>query len=51
MQIHFEDPNREWTLVNAWFVKQLDFQTLFTRRDLVMPDAKSEKSHDGHSEQ
>ncbi|KAI0009218.1 cytochrome P450 [Xylariaceae sp. FL0662B] len=37
-EIRFNDPSREWKLVNAWFVKQQNFQTIFELRDLVMPD-------------
>jgi hypothetical protein len=38
MQIDFQDPAREWELVNAWFVKQNNFWTTFKLRDLVQPD-------------
>jgi predicted HNH restriction endonuclease len=38
-QIRFKDPNQEWHLVNAWFVKQNNFQAMFERRDIVQPDA------------
>ncbi|RYP45316.1 hypothetical protein DL769_011471 [Monosporascus sp. CRB-8-3] len=41
-EIRFKDPSQEWKLVNAWFVKQLNFQTLFEVRDLVQPDAEHE---------
>ncbi|KAI0169008.1 cytochrome P450 [Hypoxylon sp. FL1284] len=41
--IQFKDPRQEWKLVNAWFVKQQNFQTMFEMRDLVKP-AGSEKS-------
>ncbi|KAI0888019.1 cytochrome P450 [Annulohypoxylon maeteangense] len=40
--IRFKDPNQEWKLINAWFVKQSNFQTMFELRDLVKP-ADSEK--------
>ncbi|KAH8170821.1 cytochrome p450 domain-containing protein [Sarocladium implicatum] len=47
--IEFDDPSREWTLVNAWFVKQLNFQTRFTRRQLVQPEeVLSEKTNISH---
>lgn len=36
--IRFKDPNQEWKLVNAWFVKQSNFQTMFELRDLVKPE-------------
>ncbi|KAI1106570.1 cytochrome P450 [Jackrogersella minutella] len=39
--ISFKDPNQEWKLVNAWFVKQLNFQTMFELRDLVAPKETS----------
>lgn len=41
-QIRFKDPSQEWKLVNAWFVKQQNFQTVFELRDLVKPDAALE---------
>ncbi|RYO91873.1 hypothetical protein DL762_001953 [Monosporascus cannonballus] len=47
-EIRFKDPSQQWKLVNAWFVKQLNFQTLFKVRDLVQPDAEHE--HDDTSE-
>ncbi|RYO73967.1 hypothetical protein DL763_010330 [Monosporascus cannonballus] len=47
-EIRFKDPSQQWKLVNAWFVKQLNFQTLFKVRYLVQPDAEHE--HDDTSE-
>ncbi|KAI8301211.1 hypothetical protein K4K59_001118 [Colletotrichum sp. SAR11_240] len=41
--IKFKDPNQEWQLINAWFVKQVNFYTMFTPRDIVKP-AVNEKS-------
>lgn len=35
--MRLQDPDKEWTLHNAWFVRQLDFNTLFRRRELVKP--------------
>ncbi|KAI0382135.1 cytochrome P450 [Hypomontagnella monticulosa] len=35
--IRFKDPRQEWKLVNAWFVKQNNFQAMFELRDLVKP--------------
>ncbi|KAI8963195.1 cytochrome P450 [Daldinia sp. FL1419] len=35
--IRFKDPNQEWKLVNAWFVKQQNFDAMFEVRDLVKP--------------
>jgi hypothetical protein len=37
-QINFEDPSKEWRIINAWFVKQTDFNVKFTRRELVQPE-------------
>jgi hypothetical protein len=37
-QIQFKDPKQEWELVNAWFVKQNNFQATFELRDIVKPD-------------
>ena len=37
-QIEFVDPDREWELVNAWFVKQNNFWATFNLRDIVQPD-------------
>jgi hypothetical protein len=42
-QIQFKDPNQEWELVNAWFVKQNNFTTTFKMRDIVQPEV-SEKN-------
>ncbi|KAI1496679.1 cytochrome P450 [Biscogniauxia marginata] len=36
-EIRFKDPSQEWKLVNAWFVKQQNFEALFELRDLVQP--------------
>ncbi|KAI8635632.1 cytochrome P450 [Xylariaceae sp. FL1651] len=36
-EIRFKDPGQEWKTVNAWFIKQQNFQTLFERRELVLP--------------
>ncbi len=40
-QVRLEDPKQEWKLHNAWFVKQLNFNTVFRRRELVQPVAAS----------
>lgn len=37
-QITFDDPNSEWEIVNAWFVKQKNFITRFRLRELVRPE-------------
>lgn len=37
-QIRFKDPNEEWKLVNAWFVKQQNFQAMFEPREMVRPE-------------
>ncbi|KAJ5331864.1 hypothetical protein N7476_001647 [Penicillium atrosanguineum] len=34
-EIQFTDPNQEWELVNAWFVKQKNFTTSFKVREIV----------------
>lgn len=41
-QVRLEHPESEWTIHNAWFVRQLDFRTTFHRRELVQP-VESEK--------
>ncbi|KAI1867319.1 uncharacterized protein JN550_007050 [Neoarthrinium moseri] len=38
-EIRFKDPNEEWQLVNAWFVKQNNFQAMFEPREIVQPVA------------
>ena len=38
-QLKFQDPAKEWRLINAWFVKQVDFQTMFEKRPLVQSEA------------
>ncbi|CAJ2505328.1 Uu.00g127220.m01.CDS01 [Anthostomella pinea] len=40
--IRFKDPSQEWKLVNAWFVKQSNFQAMFEMRDLVRPENGNE---------
>ncbi|KAF4334974.1 cytochrome P450 monooxygenase [Fusarium beomiforme] len=37
-EIDFEDPSKEWRLINAWFVKQTNFDVKFTRREIVQPE-------------
>lgn len=37
-EIQFKDPRQEWELVNAWFVKQKNFTTVFSMRDIVKPE-------------
>ncbi|KAI8692510.1 hypothetical protein NCS56_00007900 [Fusarium sp. Ph1] len=37
-EIDFQDPSKEWRIINAWFVKQADFNVTFTRRQLVQPE-------------
>ncbi|SPQ23280.1 5856bdeb-a5c9-4d37-ae5b-558ab71ed232 [Thermothielavioides terrestris] len=37
-EIRLDDPNSEWEIVNAWFVKQKNFITRFSLRELVMPE-------------
>jgi len=36
-EIELDDPNQEWKIVNAWFVKQYNFDTRFKLRDIVKP--------------
>ncbi|KAK1825735.1 cytochrome P450, partial [Podospora conica] len=36
-EIEFDDPNQEWKIVNAWFVKQYNFDTRFKLREIVKP--------------
>ncbi|KAH8750876.1 cytochrome P450 [Hyaloscypha finlandica] len=38
-EIRLENPTKEWTIHNAWFVRQLNFNTTFHRRELVKPSA------------
>ncbi|KAK0739073.1 cytochrome P450 [Apiosordaria backusii] len=40
-EIRFDDPNSEWEIVNAWFVKQYNFFTRFELRELVKPEVKA----------
>ncbi|KAI8163998.1 Cytochrome P450 monooxygenase andK [Colletotrichum sp. SAR 10_70] len=42
--IKFKDPNQEWQLINAWFVKQVKFYTMFTPRDIVKPEVNEKSS-------
>ncbi|KAK5789152.1 hypothetical protein VI817_008276 [Penicillium citrinum] len=43
-EINFVDPRQEWELVNAWFVKQKNFTTSFSLRDIVVPQNENENS-------
>jgi hypothetical protein len=36
-QIELDDPSQEWKIVNAWFVKQYNFDTRFKLREIVKP--------------
>ncbi|KAK0743825.1 cytochrome P450-like protein [Schizothecium vesticola] len=36
-EIEFDDPSQEWKIVNAWFVKQYNFDTRFKLREIVKP--------------
>lgn len=36
-EVRLQDPSKDWTLHNAWFVRQLNFNTTFHRRELVQP--------------
>ncbi|KAI1337076.1 cytochrome P450 [Xylariaceae sp. FL0016] len=48
-EISFKDPSQEWKLINAWFVKQSNFHTMFEMRDLVKPEGAN-ASEDEKSE-
>ena len=39
MQVQLEHRNLEWTVHNAWFVRQLNFRAVFRKRDIVQPAA------------
>ncbi|KAK9424154.1 putative Cytochrome P450 [Seiridium unicorne] len=39
-ELRFKDPNEEWQLVNAWFVKQNNFQAMFEPREIVRPNGE-----------
>lgn len=41
-QVRFEDSIQEWKLHNAWFVKQLNFNTMFKKREIVLPEVSGE---------
>ncbi|KAK4155691.1 cytochrome P450-like protein [Chaetomidium leptoderma] len=45
-EIRFDDPNSEWEIVNAWFVKQNNFISRFSLRDIVMPDKGAKVAED-----
>lgn len=34
-QVQLQHPDLEWTVHNAWFVRQLNFRTVFQKRDIV----------------
>lgn len=36
-EVQLSDPSQEWTLHNAWFVRQLDFNTVFKKREIIQP--------------
>jgi len=38
-EIEFKDPREEWELINAWFVKQQNFNVKFQKREIVVPTA------------
>jgi hypothetical protein len=44
VQIRLDDPNAEWDIVNAWFVKQHNFITRFSLREIVKPEKEVEVS-------
>ncbi|KAL2116009.1 hypothetical protein VTJ04DRAFT_10264 [Mycothermus thermophilus] len=43
-EIRLDDPNAEWDIVNAWFVKQHNFITRFSLREIVKPEKRVEVS-------
>ncbi|ROV90201.1 hypothetical protein VSDG_08773 [Cytospora chrysosperma] len=45
-ELNFQDPSKDWKICNSWFVKQTDFWTTFSMRDIPQPkaDALLEKS-------
>jgi hypothetical protein len=43
-QITFKDPRKDWEIINAWFVKQQNFEVLLNHRDLVLPVEKEPAS-------
>ncbi|KAF3761754.1 hypothetical protein M406DRAFT_50315 [Cryphonectria parasitica EP155] len=40
-EIDFQDSNRDWKLCNSWFVKQTDFWTKFSLREIPQPAAEA----------
>lgn len=42
MQFDFQDPTKDWKIVNSWFVKQTDFWAKFALREIPQPDEKQE---------
>ncbi|KUI73259.1 Benzoate 4-monooxygenase [Cytospora mali] len=48
-EINFQDPSKDWKICNSWFVKQTDFFTSFSIRDIPQPEmgASLERSTDG----
>ncbi|CAG8983309.1 hypothetical protein HYALB_00007437 [Hymenoscyphus albidus] len=41
-EVTFEDPSKDWKLINSWFVRQVNFRTKFRRREVA-----SSKLQDG----
>ncbi|KAL1881314.1 hypothetical protein Daus18300_001167 [Diaporthe australafricana] len=37
--LDFQDPAKDWKITNSWFVKQSDFWTTFSPREIPQPDA------------
>lgn len=38
LQLDFQDPSRDWKICNSWFVKQTDFWTKFSLREITQPE-------------
>lgn len=36
-EVRLQDPKKDWTVHNAWFVRQLNFNTIFRKREVVKP--------------
>ncbi|KAJ4393124.1 hypothetical protein N0V93_002331 [Gnomoniopsis smithogilvyi] len=41
--INFQDPSQDWEICNSWFVKQTNFWTKFSVREIAQPEGAVEK--------
>lgn len=41
LQVDFQDPSKDWKIVNSWFVKQTDFWTKFSLRNIPKPEQET----------